>query len=161
MTYYLYAQTACAVKIDGNFVGTTDGNYFAFEADEYLLEVIPLDDRMLPVAFLVKNEPRKTPSLSAYPRVFKAFRNGFQTAVPRTQRIFLRDACRNLLQRKRRKSSGRNHERHVRNHTAVSARRCEIRLYKRRRRRISRRCFRRKPHAGTRFFGKRKNIARP
>lgn len=66
MTYYLYAQTACAVKIDGNFVGTTDGNYFAFEADEYLLEVIPLDDRMLPVAFLVKNEPRKTPSMKVF-----------------------------------------------------------------------------------------------
>ena len=49
MIYYLYSSKSSAVKIDGKFVGVTDGNYFAFEADNALIEIIPLDNSWLPV----------------------------------------------------------------------------------------------------------------
>ncbi len=56
MIYYLYSSKTSAVKINGEFKGITDGNYFAFEADECLIEIIPLDNSWLPVtAYLCGN----------------------------------------------------------------------------------------------------------
>ncbi|MDD6902758.1 MAG: hypothetical protein SPJ70_02865 [Candidatus Borkfalkiaceae bacterium] len=63
MIYYLYSSKSSAVKIDGKFVGVTDGNYFAFEADNALIEIIPLDNSWLPVTAYLSGEAQSLPQL--------------------------------------------------------------------------------------------------
>ena len=66
MKYYLYSRTAAVVKINGKFRGVTDGNYFAFQADEALLEVTPLDDRFSAVTSLLGGAPESSETMKVY-----------------------------------------------------------------------------------------------
>lgn len=63
MIYYLYSPKSAAVKIDGTFAGLADGNYFAFEADDALVEITPLDNSFLPVTAYLCGDAQSLPQL--------------------------------------------------------------------------------------------------
>lgn len=66
MFYYLTSPAECAVKLDGAYVGKCTENYFVFEAEETLLELVPLDGERLPIAFITSPNSRTSPNMKVY-----------------------------------------------------------------------------------------------
>ena len=66
MFYYVLSSAECAVKLDGKYAGKCSTNYFVFEAENTLLELIPLDNERLPVTFLIEKNAGPTPDMKVF-----------------------------------------------------------------------------------------------
>ncbi|MBQ7373991.1 MAG: hypothetical protein IJW64_05470 [Clostridia bacterium] len=61
MLYYLLCATPCAVKLNGDYVGTAGQNFSFLEFDEGFLEFLPLDQTFFPTSlFINKNTTSNT-----------------------------------------------------------------------------------------------------
>lgn len=60
MLYYFLCATPCAVKLNGEFVGTADQNFTFLDLDEGFLEFIPLDQTFYQVNLYLDKKPVKS-----------------------------------------------------------------------------------------------------
>ena len=66
MFCYILSSAECAVKLNGKYSGKCSGNYFVFECEETLIELVPLDNERLPVAYLFEKGAESTPNMKVY-----------------------------------------------------------------------------------------------
>lgn len=66
MFCYILSSAECAVKLNGKYSGKCSGNYFVFECEETLIELVPLDNERLPIACLFNKDAESAPNMKVF-----------------------------------------------------------------------------------------------